>query len=46
MAYIVTNYSISTELAQRMVDAGVVKARELDVCENVAILGRGQSQGL
>ena len=41
MDYVVKKYSISTELAQRMVDAAVVKARELDVCENVAILDDG-----
>ena len=41
MANVVKKYSISTELAQRMVDAAVAKARELDVCENVAILDDG-----
>jgi uncharacterized protein GlcG (DUF336 family) len=33
--------SISSELAQRMVDAAVAKARELGVSENVAILDEG-----
>ena len=41
MANVVKNYSISYELAQKMVDAAVAKARELDVSENVAILDDG-----
>jgi uncharacterized protein GlcG (DUF336 family) len=41
MANVVRKYSISSELAQRMVDAAVVKARELGVRENVAILDDG-----
>src|ERR1700726_2871563 len=38
MANVVKKYSISYELAQKMVDAAVAKARELGVSENVAIL--------
>ena len=34
-------HSISYELAQKMVDAAVAKARELGVSENVAILDDG-----
>src|SRR5712664_4882331 len=41
MANVVKKYSISYELAQKMVDAAVVKARELGVAENVAILDDG-----
>jgi uncharacterized protein GlcG (DUF336 family) len=41
MANLVTKHSISSELAQRMVDAAVAKARELGVAENVAILDDG-----
>src|SRR5882757_7332575 len=41
MANVVKKYSISSELAQKMVDAAVAKARELGVSENVAILGDG-----
>src|SRR5258705_9021224 len=41
MADMVTKHSISSELAQKMVDAAVVKARELGVSENVAILDDG-----
>src|SRR5438270_2748558 len=41
MADVVTKYSISSELAQKMVDAAVAKARELGVAENVAILDDG-----
>jgi uncharacterized protein GlcG (DUF336 family) len=41
MANVVRKYSISSELAQRMVDAAVVKAREVGVRENVAILDDG-----
>ena len=38
---------ISSELAQKMADAAVAKARALHVSENVAILDDGgQSQGL
>ena len=41
MANVVKKYSISYELAQKMVDAAVAKARELGVSENVAILDDG-----
>ncbi len=41
MANVVKKHSISYELAQKMVDAAVVKARELGVSENVAILDDG-----
>src|SRR5213593_817818 len=41
MANVVTKHSISSELAQKMVDAAVTKARELGVTENVAILDDG-----
>jgi uncharacterized protein GlcG (DUF336 family) len=41
MANLVKKHSISSELAQRMVDAAVAKARELGVTENVAILDDG-----
>ena len=38
MADVVKKLSISSELAQRMVNAAVAKAREIGVTENVAIL--------
>ena len=41
LANVVKKYSISSELAQKMVDAAVAKARELGVTENVAILDDG-----
>ena len=41
MADIVKKHGISSELAQKMVDAAVAKARELGVSENVAILDDG-----
>src|ERR1700740_2251994 len=41
MANVVKKYSISSELAQKMVDAAVAKARDLAVSENVAILDDG-----
>src|SRR6202521_940035 len=41
MANVVKKYSISSELAQEMVNAAVAKARELGVSENVAILDDG-----
>jgi uncharacterized protein GlcG (DUF336 family) len=41
MANLMTKHSISSELAQKMVDAAVAKARELGVTENVAILDDG-----
>src|ERR1700704_335757 len=41
MADVVTKHSISSELAQNMVNAALAKARELGVTENVAILDDG-----
>jgi uncharacterized protein GlcG (DUF336 family) len=41
MANVVKKHSIASELAQKMVDAAVAKARELGVSENVAILDDG-----
>ena len=41
MANVVKKYSISSELAQRMVDAAVAKAKEIGVSENVAIVDDG-----
>ena len=41
MANVVKKQSISYELAQKMADAAVAKARELGVTENVAILDDG-----
>jgi uncharacterized protein GlcG (DUF336 family) len=41
MADLVKKYSISDELAQKMVDEAVAKATELGVGENVAILDDG-----
>ena len=41
MANVVTKHSISSELAQKMVDEAVAKARELGVAENVTILDDG-----
>ncbi len=41
MATVVKKYSISYDLAQKMADAAVAKARELGVNENVAILDDG-----
>jgi uncharacterized protein GlcG (DUF336 family) len=41
MANMMKKYSISFELAQKMVDKAVAKARELGVNENVAILDDG-----
>src|SRR5277367_7167095 len=41
MANAVKKYSISYELAQKMVDKAVAKAREIGVSENVAILDDG-----
>src|SRR5690349_24358165 len=41
MANVVKKHSISSELAQNMVDAAVAKAREIGVSENVAILDDG-----
>src|SRR5260370_4238642 len=41
MANVVKKHSISSELAQKMVDAALAKAREIGVTENVAILDDG-----
>src|SRR5947209_18741433 len=41
MANVIKKFSISSELAKKMVDAAVAKARELGVSENVAILDDG-----
>ena len=41
MANVVKKYGISYDLAQKMVDAAVAKAREIGVSENVAILDDG-----
>ena len=41
MANVVKKHSIFSELAQKMVDEAVAKARELGVTENVAILDDG-----
>ena len=41
VANVVTKHSISSELAQKMVDEAMVKARQLGVAENVAILDDG-----
>ena len=41
MADVVRKHSISSELAQKMVDEAVAKAKELGVTENVAILDDG-----
>src|SRR5438034_11280639 len=41
MANVVTKHSISSELAQKMVDQAVAKAKELGLTENVAILDDG-----
>ena len=41
MANVVKKHSISSELAQKMVDAAVAKARQIGVSENVAILDDG-----
>src|ERR1700722_9904093 len=41
MANIVTKHSISSELAQKMVEKAVAKAREIGVSKNVAILDDG-----
>ena len=41
MASVVKKHSISSELAQKMVNAAIGKARELGVSENVAILDDG-----
>ena len=41
MANVIEKHSISSELAQKMVNAAMAKARELGVSENVAILDDG-----
>jgi uncharacterized protein GlcG (DUF336 family) len=41
MANVVKKHSVSSELAQKMVDAAVAKARNLGVSENVTILDDG-----
>src|SRR5579859_7941302 len=41
MANVVTKHSISSELAQKMVDEAMAKASQLGVAENVAILDDG-----
>ena len=41
MANVVKKYSISSELAQKLVNAAMTKAREIGVSENVAILDDG-----
>src|SRR5580765_6320225 len=41
MADVIEKHSISSELAQKMVNAAVAKARELGVTENVAVLDDG-----
>ncbi len=41
MARVVKKHSVSSELAQKMVNAAVAKARDLGVSENVAILDDG-----
>jgi uncharacterized protein GlcG (DUF336 family) len=41
MANVVKKHSISSELARKMVDEAVAKARELGVTENVTILDDG-----
>jgi len=41
MTNVIKKHSISSELAQKMLNAAVAKARELGVTENVAILDDG-----
>src|SRR6266853_6657789 len=41
MASVIKKHSISSELAQKMVDAAVAKAKAIGVSENVAILDDG-----
>ena len=41
MAAVIKKHSISSELAQKMVDEAMTKARQLGVAENVAILDDG-----
>src|SRR3989475_12572092 len=41
MANVVKKHSVSSELAQKMVDNAVAKAKEIGISENVAILDDG-----
>ena len=41
MTNVIKKHSISSELAQRMVDEAVAKARTIGVSENVAVLDDG-----
>ena len=41
MGNVVTKHSISSELAQKMIDQAVAKARQMGVAENIAILDDG-----
>lgn len=41
MASVVKKHSVSFELAQKMVDAAIAKARQIGVSENVAIMDEG-----
>jgi uncharacterized protein GlcG (DUF336 family) len=41
MANVMKKHSISSELAQKMVDQAVAKARQLGVAENVAVVDDG-----
>src|ERR1700704_4317797 len=41
MANVIKKHSVSSELAQKMVNAAVAKAKEIGVSENVAILDDG-----
>ena len=41
MGNVVTKHSISSELAQKMIDQAVAKARPMGVAENIAILDDG-----
>jgi len=41
MANVIKKHSMSSQLAQKMVNAAVAKARQLGVTENVAILDDG-----
>jgi len=46
MANVVKKHSISSELAQKMVDQAVAKARQLGVAENVAVVDDGHGMDL
>jgi uncharacterized protein GlcG (DUF336 family) len=41
MGNVVTKHSISSELAQKMIDQAMAKARQMGVAENIAILDDG-----